>query len=338
VEKAIDLTHLALDSEDRKALEVASRNAVAMLSSLPEVKPYPTVVAKIRRVTADPRATVAQVAEVVESDLAFSTSMLRTVNSAGAGMGNRCSTIKHAVALLGMKRIADLAAATAALDFVQSEAQEARDLFTHSLGAASIARMIAPYIGIGADDAFTAALLHDVGGLILMQAGARTSPNDDDAWAADERSRLGYDHGHLGATVLAMWNLPAPIPEVVLRHHDWRRAVRRGGDLARFAAVVRASDLLARLVVKRREPVEADLEAIKNEPCVALLGVQAEELLRMWPALRDAERDGRSLTEEVPPSTRDFASFDQARRGLSPDAERPSTRWGPLLSLIGWRA
>ena len=124
----VDLTSLGLDDEERGALAAAARSVPAMLSQVCGVRAYPVVVQKIRRVASDPKATVAALAAVVETDLAFSTRMLRLVNSAGVGLSSRCATIKHAVALLGTRKVADIAAAAATLDLVQAESSEAREI------------------------------------------------------------------------------------------------------------------------------------------------------------------------------------------------------------------
>jgi HD-like signal output (HDOD) protein len=291
-----DIIRLGLDDEERATLAAAAKSVPAMLSQVVGVKAYPAVVQKIRRVASDPKSTVVALAAVVESDLAFSTRMLRLVNSAGVGLTTRCTTIKHAVALLGTRKVADIASAAAALDMVPGETVVGREILAHALGAAAVARLLAPYSGIGTDDAFTATLLHDVGELILVQTGASCESGDDRATAAEQK-KLGFDHAALGATVLATWNLPAPIPEVVLRHHDWKRAAARGGDIARFVALVRSADILSKLVLASEQPTPADLEAIRGEPAIGHLGVQPEEVVRIWSSLRAAEREGRALAE-----------------------------------------
>jgi hypothetical protein len=179
---------------------------------------------------------------------------------------------------------------------VPGETVVGREILAHALGAAAVARLLAPYSGIGTDDAFTATLLHDVGELIRVQTGASCESGDDRATAAEQK-KLGFDHAALGATVLATWNLPAPIPVVVLRHHDWKRAAARGGDIARFVALVRSADILSKLVLASEQPTPADLEAIRGEPAIGHLGVQPEEVVRIWSSLRAAEREGRALAE-----------------------------------------
>jgi HD-like signal output (HDOD) protein len=297
-----DLTSFALDDNERQSLSRAGTSVPALLSQLTGVKPYPAVVQKIRTAAYSPTATVADVAAVVESDIAFAARMLRLVNSASVGLSSRCTTVKHAVALLGVSKVAEVAAAAAALSMVQEDSPETRGILGRSLGAATIARDLAPYAGVGADDAFTAALLHDVGELLLLQSKDAAfreifaqSPDPSDERCAVEREKLGLDHALLGASVLSTWHIPAPIPEVILRHHSWTSALKRGGEVAKFVALLRVSDLLAVRTCARAEPIEEDLAALRGEPGVQFLGLTCEDLVRMWPQLRAAESMGRNL-------------------------------------------
>jgi hypothetical protein len=132
---------------------------------------------------------------------------------------------------------------------------------------------------------------------------ARTFDASDERCAA-EREKLGLDHALLGGSVLSTWNLPAPVPEVIVRHHGWARAKQRGGDVAKLVAVVRLADLLAVRTCARPEPNEEDLEALRAEPGVPFLGLACEDLVRMWPQLRAVEHAGRSL---VGPATKSAA-------------------------------
>jgi putative nucleotidyltransferase with HDIG domain len=75
------------------------------------------------------------------------------------------------------------------------------------------------------DDLRTAALLHDVGRLVLArvseepadQERARVSTPEERAH--DERRRLGFDHASLGALMVTRWGLPIRLARAVRNHH-----------------------------------------------------------------------------------------------------------------------
>jgi putative nucleotidyltransferase with HDIG domain len=93
------------------------------------------------------------------------------------------------------------------------------------LYVAQVARRLLPF-GEQRDDAFTAALLHDVGLLALaadegeylagVLARARASGRPLVEIELEER---GVTHAELGAHLLARWGLPDSIVEAVAYHH-----------------------------------------------------------------------------------------------------------------------
>lgn len=93
------------------------------------------------------------------------------------------------------------------------------------------------------DDLRTAALLHDVGRLVLSRVSSEP-PDTNQARAAtpeervhDERRRLGFDHASLGGLMIAGWGLPHGLVRAVRDHHT----ATAGDTLATF---VRLGDML----------------------------------------------------------------------------------------------
>jgi putative nucleotidyltransferase with HDIG domain len=99
----------------------------------------------------------------------------------------------------------------------------------HSLAVGRYARQIAQFETIAPDlthQAFTAGLLHDLGKLLyaanLPQEFGETLAlaRLQSRWPWEiEAQLLGASHAELGAYVLALWNLPAPIVDAVAWHH-----------------------------------------------------------------------------------------------------------------------
>ena len=65
--------------------------------------------------------------------------------------------------------------------------------------------------------------------------------NDDWILLAEEEI-LGYNHTHIGHLLAERWNLPAPVPEVILHHHTPELA----GEFMREAASVHLADIFCR--------------------------------------------------------------------------------------------
>src|SRR5688572_10209200 len=207
-------------AEPQSAVEAFASQAVA-------VRPFPAVVGKVHSLASSSTSSMNEIADVVESDIAFSARVLTVANSAAMGLVRPCRTIRQATCLLGTRGIANLATAAAALAVVDDAASAYPDVAKHALATAGIARILAPLCGVPADEAFTAGLLHDIGLLMLLQSRDglyeelvdQMGP-DAEPSLADERALLGFDHAELGSHVLSRWNVPDPLPRAIELHHD----------------------------------------------------------------------------------------------------------------------
>ena len=88
------------------------------------------------------------------------------------------------------------------------------------------------------DELAIAALLHDVGQLVLVElygdehlgSGRRRGPEER---VRRERRELGIDHALVGAVLIRRWGFGGSVATAVERHHAPRRRGPRGGDPAR---------------------------------------------------------------------------------------------------------
>lgn len=287
---------------DRSSERDLDRVAASLSTTL---KPFPTVVAAIRKVASDPRSVAADVARLVESDVGIAGDVLRLANAPASGLAQRCTSVRHAVTLLGTKRVCSVVDAAAALAVVESAAAQHPDLAAHAFAVAAVARVLAPITGASPDEAFTVGLLHDVGMLVILQSedpfyeglldqfGEGGEPTE-----AEERALMGYGHGALGAAVLRRWNLPEPLPEVVAYHHDWEAAKERGGAVAAMVALIRAAEALLPRLYDTATPSLDELAPLFEEPAFEHLGLTRKELHNLWAGLRRA-CDKSHAVEEI---------------------------------------
>src|SRR5689334_7027300 len=86
---------------------------------LARVKPFPGIVQQVQSLAQNPRSTVADVARLIEQDVGLSSDVLRLVNAPVSGLAQRCTSLRHAVALLGLDRVAHVVSVAAALGFIE---------------------------------------------------------------------------------------------------------------------------------------------------------------------------------------------------------------------------
>jgi HD-like signal output (HDOD) protein len=148
--------------------------------------------------------------------------------------------------------------------------------------------VLASAVGTPAEQAFTAALLCDVGAVAILATHQSHSSQDrvgDDLLAAEHES-FGFDHAELGGEILKRWNLPSPLPEVVTFHHDLEGARERGQDVARLVALLQAAEIIAKRVDQEESITEDALADLAGHPAVPLLGLDAEKVVALWSQLR----------------------------------------------------
>lgn len=225
------------------------RRTVTALGELPAL---PRTYGALLRALNDPEVSLARMARIVESDVAISAKVLRLVNSAFFGLMNEIATVKTAVCYLGIEVLKHLVLSVEVFGvfrvpkpiagFSMEKLQEHAQLTARIVKRLPVAR----YLG---DAAIVAALLHDVGKLVLaarlpeqLAHALRIASHEGQPLYAVENHLMGFNHAEIGAHLLALWGLPSPIVEAVAYHHAPGRIPPQGFDAV---AAVYLADLLA---------------------------------------------------------------------------------------------
>lgn len=218
-------------------------SAIADLDLVPVFAPaYDELVAALATDSGDPGAIVA----TIESDTGLTVAVLR---KAQAGTRRRrIANVADAVSALGPEQIQAAISVLPRLEFpwrttpLHLLMQRSR---THAQTVARAADRIArEVLPAPSDDLVTAALLHDVGKLLLSRVGGSYRATMDatsatpEARAREERLALGFNHASAGALLVRRWGLPTSLAVAIENHHDSEAA----GEVATF---VRLADMLA---------------------------------------------------------------------------------------------
>ncbi len=206
----------------------------SLLSQITEVPTLPTSVLRVMQMIEDPFCSSSDLAKVIQADPAMAAKVLKLANSSYYGFRQKISNIPQAVTLLGFATLKNTLLAAAVFDIFRISASgfDLPALWQHSITAATAARLIAKRARYPqAEKAFTAALLHDLGKIIMarfipqgMAEIVETVHAEQITMYDAEKAVLGLAHPALGAWVMARWGLPAPIVEAVEHHHFPARA------------------------------------------------------------------------------------------------------------------
>lgn len=217
IERTCELQRLLTDEKLRRV--------VGNLETLPSV---PRSYAALTEAASDPDIGLADVAAIIQDDPAMSIRVLQLVNSAYFGRTQRVASILQAVNYLGLELVKGLVLSAhvfASLRFDSLRGFSVEQMQEEAVLAARIARRLLPDPK-RAEEAFTAALIHDVGRVILAH-GCRAQFAQILALAAEsglpshvhEREILGVTHAEIGGYLVGVWGLPFPIVEAVAFHH-----------------------------------------------------------------------------------------------------------------------
>ena len=182
----------------------------------------------------------------IESDVALTVAVLRRANSGGPRA--RIATIPDALQAIGDAGLREIAEGAPSFDFFESCGVWGAEPQNHRLHAVATQRAairLARALHFSrTDELIVAALLHDIGKLVLAHANPRypTFPGpgtmDPERRLANERRAMGVDHAVVGGVLARRWGLPHGLAHAIERHHA-------PGDSG-LAGFVRLADMIAR--------------------------------------------------------------------------------------------
>jgi putative nucleotidyltransferase with HDIG domain len=241
-----------------------------------------------------------RIRSAIERDPAFTSRLLHVANSAAYRPTKACSSIEEAVARLGSRNVFDIVVSVAALGTFNTSGSGAARARDHLIGVAGIARLLGLELGNRTGAIFTCGLLHDIGKLLLIQAGEidydalpATMLNRPDRSHLYELPLLGYDHATLGSYILEHWKLPETVSNVVLFHHDPEQAQQYGPDVRSLVSLVRAADRLEYAVRQTQSPDGGFIAEVARESALQQAGLGEPELRKLWPAFISTNADLR---------------------------------------------
>ena len=206
--------------------QLASEGMRACVGGASELPSPPATARALNRALEDEFMTLQDITSIVERDAAVAVKVLKLVNSAYFGLGRRVVSIEQAVRQLGLRSLRSLVMAHALFQELAGpnapllEQEQAR-----SLMAAQYARRFR-LSSRESEVASTAALLHNVGTLVLMlrapdafRSALEHAAEHHVSMAEAERAVIGVTHAEVGAYLLRLWGLPEEVVEAVGVHH-----------------------------------------------------------------------------------------------------------------------
>jgi putative nucleotidyltransferase with HDIG domain len=217
-------------------------NAIAELDVVPVFAP---AYERLLAATARDSTTGGELVTAIESDTGLTIAVLR--HAQGLARRHPVANIADAVAAIGVTGIEEAIRPLPQADFpwrtTWLEVLMHRSRVHAQAVARAVDRIARAVEHADRDDLLVAALLHDIGKLVIGRADSGYSSVTESTLTPEKRIRQeqqtwGMDHASIGALLLRSWKLPAALANTVATHHS----AESEDELATY---VRLADMIA---------------------------------------------------------------------------------------------
>ncbi|MBF0610481.1 MAG: HDOD domain-containing protein [Magnetococcales bacterium] len=198
---------------------------------------FPKSVHRILKLTSDINCAPKEIVGIIDHDPVMTMKLLKLVNSAYFGLSKKVTSINHAVVLLGINTIKNLAVSIATLGVLPQQTQSGLHMnrfLLHSLGTATISKLLCRMRGVAevdSNDYFVAGLLHDFGKVVLTQfmpmehrhALEFALANNQSLHLAEQslmQADFPINHCNIGAMLAEKWQLSPDLVLTIREHHN----------------------------------------------------------------------------------------------------------------------
>jgi len=208
---------------------INQKDILKKIDSLPTL---PTAVVRLSKIVNDPNSSISDFERAITPDVALTANLLKICNSALYRRAREINSVKHAIAMLGIKHVFEVAM-TAAFSKVIPPVlvgynTNSKRFWQHNLAVAIIAEEFAKKQEIQeVEGVFTAGLLHDIGKLVIStfldehnMELMEMLPKGENTFVKMEDMLLGTNHTEVGELIADKWGLPETIIMGARWHHD----------------------------------------------------------------------------------------------------------------------
>lgn len=196
-----------------------------VLNNLHQLPSMPAVIQKIIASYTNENLDITSLARLIARDQGLSAKVLRVANSPFYGLPRTIASIQDAILVMGFTSVRSIVLSAG---FVNAFPATAGSLFDrhaywkHSFRVAGYAKALAQSLREDSQMAFTAAMFHEIGQIILdvcipdqfaqiLQEQAMSGHN----MAEIEQAQLGFNHAFIGAEMARIWNFPPDIEDTI---------------------------------------------------------------------------------------------------------------------------
>lgn len=203
------------------------KNLLKLINNINDLPTVPDLYNQISNMI-EGGADIDDISNVIEKDPAIASRILRVANS--AFYGTKTGSVKQAIIYIGLSSVKNIVLTNSVFKNLKEENSEKEILWKHVSLTNTYANILySEFIHKKMPSTFASAgLLHDIGKVVIFQHFIKEKKQIEELMAKDdnlayweaERAILGVSHQEIGGYLLNWWELPFPIVEAALFHHN----------------------------------------------------------------------------------------------------------------------
>lgn len=233
--------------------------------------------------------SIDDIAKKLAADPVLSARLLRLANSAYYHVSRTIGTVNEALSMLGFVTVRTLVISSGLTGGYKSmPGMDLTKFWRYSLHTAAVAGWLAKKTGVNGDQAFTVALMHAIGQLVMhagmpeqmLTVDKQASPLDSRRLDIETQS-FGYNFATVGAELARQWRFPVSFAEAISQFPDPATA----SSFNPVAGVIHLAAWRARAEHNGLKPDE--MEATLPKAVAKKLGLNPDALLKDMPPLSE---------------------------------------------------
>ena len=279
------------DCASRRFVETLGERLSSGVLGMPS---FPDVVIRIREVISAPNSTLAQVAQIANTEPVFTAKLIRMANSVLMRRGEAPVTdVSNAIARIGYAKVRNVAVAMATRQIMKSRSQEIlkprlRKLWQHGVKVAALSYVLAERTtNINPDEALLAGLVHDIGKFYIL---VHALDDPDLSYDTDSFNEMMHEwHTAIGRAILEEWGFSEEITIAADEHEVLDREHLGEGDLSDVVTV-------ANLFINRRGSGKQASDLAATVPAFSALRLDAEKGAKF---LKESDQRVRTIAQAL---------------------------------------
>jgi len=198
-----------------------------LFSGVKQLPVLPTLLLELMESFSDEDIRVEDIAKKIGMDQSLSAKVIRMANSSAYRRGKEVESIEQAVIRLGFNQVRSIVVATTLSNvFPDTPGFDKNKFWQDTFITASISKALARHANINQETAFTCAMMHNIGELLLQILKpeecflvAMAIENGEPRLSA-QREIFGFDYSQVGAALAKHWNFSTVFCDAIEQQLD----------------------------------------------------------------------------------------------------------------------